>query len=285
MGRITVTTAAGARALTSLEAVKLELCITHAEHDEFLRSLITQASSVWEGLGVYPREAVTEDLPAFGSTVLRLERAPLVLVSEVRWQTSALAAATYSIHSEEHAHLWRDEGWQSTEVYRAGLVRALTPAPPKQDWHVDYTAGWLVPGAEMRAATTLSAIASDSSFNDSAGNFPLLVAGDTIRASGWATAGNNGTKTIASRTATKLIVEESLADEADGQNRSLEFGNLPPLLERAVIVTVKAWYLGRKRDPNVRSEKLGAFFSAQYNAHAIPPEARALASDWVSAWA
>lgn len=286
MNQITVTTAAVWRDLTTLEAVKRELCIEHADHDEWLRVLVAEASEVLEEHTgrVIAREAVTEDLPAYGRTTLRLERTPLVLVSEVRFDAEVIAATDYSIHDAATSQLWRDASWTSTEVIRADLTRYLGPDPPKNLWHVDYVAGWIVPRADLFGVSTIQAIASDDSYNDSASDFPLLVVGDTFLATGFANAGNNGTKTVATRTAAKITVDESLTDEAAGVTVNLGFRNLPRPLERAAVVTVKSWYMGRKRDPSVVTEKIGSFYSAKYEARAIPKEAQELASPWVCSW-
>lgn len=67
------------------------------------------------------------------------------------------------------------------------------------------------------AAATISAEASDNSFNDTAAGFPALSVGDKISVAGFTTAGNNGVARVVSRTASKIVVSGlTLTDEALG---------------------------------------------------------------------
>ncbi len=56
-------------------------------------------------------------------------------------------------------------------------------------------------------ATTISAASADNSFNDSGSGFGSVVAGQWIKVSGFATAGNNGFFKVVTKTTGKLVVE------------------------------------------------------------------------------
>lgn len=63
-------------------------------------------------------------------------------------------------------------------------------------------------------ASTISFANADSSINDTASGLPLLNVGETITVSG--TANNDGTYTVVSSTAAKIVVEEAITTEAAG---------------------------------------------------------------------
>lgn len=67
----------------------------------------------------------------------------------------------------------------------------------------------------------VSADTADDSYNLGAGTWPLLHAGDLVTFSGFTDPLNNGVKTVLSRTNTKLMVLENLANEAAGDNVNL----------------------------------------------------------------
>jgi hypothetical protein len=78
-------------------------------------------------------------------------------------------------------------------------------------------------------ADTVSAAASDDSINDSGSGFPVVVPGQWVRVSGFATAANNGVFRVASRTASKIVFDRklgsaslALTDEAAGEDVSLK---------------------------------------------------------------
>lgn len=62
--------------------------------------------------------------------------------------------------------------------------------------------------------TDISAANSDSSFNSAGSGFPAFVVGQWIQVSGFATAANNGFFRVVSRTASKIVVNGTLTDEA-----------------------------------------------------------------------
>jgi hypothetical protein len=74
------------------------------------------------------------------------------------------------------------------------------------------------PTAALRNIATVSAAAADDSYNDATEDLSVFKAGDLILVSGFSEAANNGLKHVVSATANKMIVEESLADDAAGDD-------------------------------------------------------------------
>ena len=66
---------------------------------------------------------------------------------------------------------------------------------------------WAVAALVTYAAATISASSTDNSLNDSGAGFPALSTGDTISIAGFITnPGNNGTATVVTRTASKIVI-------------------------------------------------------------------------------
>ncbi len=70
---------------------------------------------------------------------------------------------------------------------------------------------------EQIVADTISAAATDDSFNDSASGFNFQP-GDVVRVTGFTTGGNNSTFTVLTATAAKITVDGALTDEAEGDD-------------------------------------------------------------------
>lgn len=59
--------------------------------------------------------------------------------------------------------------------------------------------------------------------------------------------------------------------------------NLPGVIERACIDTVKSWFLARERDPVIKSEKLGdwqASYGGMYSTDGLPASVAQMLSSW-----
>jgi hypothetical protein len=81
-------------------------------------------------------------------------------------------------------------------------------------------------GAATVTASTISAAASDNSFNDSGAGFGSLAAGDWVYASGFTATADNGFFKIVSKTDSKIVVSGgTLTDEASGSSRTIKQGD------------------------------------------------------------
>lgn len=109
-------------------------------------------------------------------------------------------------------------------------------------WEVDYWAGYLMPSDDI-SSSAVSALASDNSFNLSSGQWPYLRAGDWVKVAGFTleTVLNTRHK-VASRTATKLIVETAIASDdpntSPNNTITVQVQTLPGDLERACVLLV-----------------------------------------------
>lgn len=164
---LTITTPASSIRLTSLEFVKAELNITDQTSDLQIRRIINQASSFIQSYTnrVFCRETVTETLGANGDVLLILERTPIVSVNAISFDGTTIGSTTFSIEDADAGFLFRDVGWQDTQIWRSDITLQPTHRFRKK-WSVSYTAGYIchastdtgelnIPDDVERAATDL----------------------------------------------------------------------------------------------------------------------------------
>jgi len=286
---------------TTLAHVKSELSLTDVieSRDEVLSRMIEDASAAIVSYcdRAFARETVTEKLEGYDRTLMMLDRTPLVEVSEVRYKGDVVSPASgfdqdagWSLHDPSAGFLFRQDLFTSTQPRRTWIETEIQPMAGRQDWHIDYTGGYLMPGDNLVASGTMSAAAADNSFNlpeDDDEYFAIIVAGEVIRTSGFTDPANNGKHTVVSRTPTKLVVASTLVDETASGFHRLTCQTLPADLERRCLDTVKSWYLWVKRDTSITSERLGdwsaAYASAPFLAadnYGLPPMVTAGLQKW-----
>jgi hypothetical protein len=286
---------------TTLAKVKNELALTdvNADRDDVLSRMIEDASAaiVTYCDRAFAREDVTEQLQGYDRTIMMLDRTPLVLVREVRYKGAVVSPASgfdndagWRMQDPSAGFLFRQDLFTSTQPRQTFIETEIMPMQGRQDWHVDYVGGYLMPGENLVASGVMSAAASDNSFNlpeDDDTYFPIIVAGETIRMSGFTESANNGKHVVVSRTPTKLVVESTLVDEPASGIHRLTCSTLPADLERRCIETVKAWFLWVKRDTSITAERLGdwqaSYASAPFLAadnYGLPPIVLAGLQKW-----
>lgn len=220
---ITFATLPRTRLLSTRARVYARLGITgeDAKTDALLAAASDEAVTVL-GYGI-ARAEVIETFAGGGWQEQVLGWAPLLELVSATYEGGAMDLADVAIVNPE-----------------AGIVRAFSgfTRGDRLDYALRCWAGWLTPADDL-AGTTYSVVASDSSLNDSASGFPLLRPGDRIVVAGFTTAANNGTFTVVSRTAAKVVVAEAgLVDEAAGDAVTIAVSNLPADIEQAVIERV-----------------------------------------------
>lgn len=270
---ITVSTVAPTLDLTTVAAVKAELGGTFsAADDALLAILVKQMSSAIVAYThrVFARETLTETLPGFGGIHLQLARTPVVEVTAVTDQNSAVIT-DYAVASADRGWLYRRLGWSWSAQSYGGLAAGGAwldmgyPLPGQEEPHysVAYTGGYILPSQYM-APTTVSVDATDDSFNDSASGFPaLLKAGDIVETSGFVNAVNNARHLVSSATTAKIVTTSALTTEAaPGTATSIKFR--PPSahrpfddVEKACIEAVKSAWLTRTTDGNIVEKHAG----------------------------
>jgi hypothetical protein len=147
---ITVIEAASNALLTTRETVKRELSITTTDEDEIISDLIVRASSAIarETRRVFGVETVTETMDGTGSRLLGLTRTPIVEVTEVTEDGTAIT--DWLIEDAEAGALYRPSGWGisgglrmwGTEAFASGYI---LPGYRDQRYSVTYRAGYLLP--------------------------------------------------------------------------------------------------------------------------------------------
>lgn len=285
---ITVTTRPLKTRLASLAAVKADIKLT-TETDQRLIELIDTASDTIRTHcnRLFGRAVYSETVRGYGTTHIMVSRLPLVALGTITLDGEAVTDV--SIEDAEAGLIYRRFGWRWGAQLGWALSDYHVPHSEHPEYVVPYTAGWLLPDDDL-TAVDLAVDATDDSFNVTASVMPLLVLGDQIVTSGFANAANNGTFTVVSRTATKVIVSDgaALVTEAAGAEddpKTLAVRTLPYQVERAAVAIVKSQVFGRGRDPRVSAKSVGGL-SISYAGQsagqvALPLEALQLLSKFV----
>ena len=265
---MTLIGAAAAKGYTTRARVKAQLgdlVQADSASDAVLDALILAASRAIDSYcsRTFGRDRVSEDLTAEGSVWLTLDRTPVLTVTQVLCDSAPVL--DWTLTDPEAGILYRRTGFLNVLGPRElGWPNAAPPLatdlPPR--YHVDYIGGFLLPADDVEVKT-INVTASDQSYQDSASGLPLLVAGDSILASGFTNAKNNGWKTVVTATSSLITVtsDPAVVDEvapgAMGGSRSLRVSTLPADLEQACLETVKEFWHSRQRDPDVTSKRVG----------------------------
>lgn len=292
---ITVTTRALRTELVTADDVKRLLfdsvATSSGQLDANLADLIRRASAAVQTYCSRPfaREVYSETAPGYGSIELMLSRTPIIRLGTITYRSDPITDA--SIADALVGTLYRELGWDATPTLGWNITDFEYPNAQQPYFTVAYTAGYLLSGDNL-ASTAIIVTSSDSSFNLVSSGFPLLSSGDVIDTTGFAQAVNNGRFTVASRTASKITVAETLVGEgstttATSTGTRMFVRTLPGDIEAATLEAIRAWYLGRARDPNVESRSVGDL-SVSYRGGwgavpvgALPYTAQALLAPWV----
>ncbi len=246
--RLEVVTEPQTQILTTLGRLKANLDDCDPEHDSLFNLLIQVMSDhIRARLGpILARAEVREVFHGQGGVDRLLALTPARLVEEVLLDGDVqdLTDDEVAILDAEVGILRRAEGWTKTT---------------KPLWAVRYWGGWFLPGDDIVSNTGISAAAGDQSLNLAAGAWPLVVPGERVLVSGMGEAGNNGTFTVVSRTAAKIIFADGsgIVDEAAGDAATVRVRDLPWDLEWATILLVRDAFRSRKRSGTVTREKVG----------------------------
>lgn len=256
---ILVTTKALNNGLVTLADLKVAIA-PGDDDDTFLTSLIERVSTRMESITNrrFAREAITETINGSGRTDIMLSRFPIVNISEIRFNDSAIDSSEYKQLGS--GILFREAGWTENLMVAEAITVNPLNMPGDISWEFDYTSGFLLPTDDF-SSTLITADASGKTFTLSSGSWPLFVDGDSITFSGWADSDLNITFTIASRTAAVVTVDETVANEAEGQTIAVVAGNrsqrVPDDLEDACIDSVNTRFGKRSKDGTIKSEKIG----------------------------
>jgi len=150
---VTVVTPAATTLLTVLDRVQAELGLAAGTDEDILHDLIDRASSAIarETGRVFGRETVTETLDGSGSRLLPLSRTPVVSVSAVTEDGTAIT--DYSVEDADAGALYRADGWGrsgglrmwGTEAFSSGYI---LPGYQDRRYSVTYVAGYKLPAED-----------------------------------------------------------------------------------------------------------------------------------------
>jgi hypothetical protein len=244
---ISILTAPKSTQLTLLATVKTELGVSGSADDALINTLIDQASSMIETYAHRPfyRAQFSEQLASSKTTRMVLSRLPVLQLDAITYDGGAETVADYAIENAESGFVYLSTGFSTTG----------SPV----EWVFSYRAGYLLPGDDV-ASTAVNVSSVDDSYNDVATTPTIpanLVAGDKITVAGYTNTANNGIKTVVSATSTKIIVEETLITEAEGNAITMAVRNLPEVIERIALDLTKMSYQTRKQNSSLSSLKVG----------------------------
>ncbi len=157
---ITVDVAASETDLTAKAAFKVEMSISGAGDDDFINTLIAQASdAIRKFCGrKFERETITETLPGTGTTRLWLTRTPISSITSVTVDNATVASDEYTIEDSEAGLLLRhDDGsppapksWALPGMLQWGLSRVPVKESGSNNITIAYISGYLLPSEDGR---------------------------------------------------------------------------------------------------------------------------------------
>jgi len=247
--------------MTTLGAVKTSLEIPTATtvDDTFLNTLIERVSEeiVTFTNRDFARAFITEKLESDTTTRMLLDYTPVAFIDKIFFKDVEVTdLKNISILDADAGIIINRDFWRNT-FFGIGIEASKRPQDGLPDHQIDYTAGFLMPDDDISQNTDISADSSDNSFNIVSAEFPLLVAGDLVKVSGFVAAANNNTFIVVSRTATKVIVSATLVTEAASPAIDFNSRTFPREIEQAAIEVVTSLFRDRLRNKNIKSEKLG----------------------------
>lgn len=259
--------------LTTLARVKSDMRITVTKYDTVLTDLIADASSTLIKEIGYPlfRAKVRESLVGEGHSELMLSRTPVAYVESVAVDGEVVPSDQFTVEPDIGLAI-HETAWPNTKHIGAWITPFELPDAGRFKVAVEYWGGALGPDDNVVASgMAVDGVGKEFVFTDP----PLVVPGDVIEAIGFGEPDNNGQFTVVSRSETGITVSADLVTEAAAPGAAqLLVRNLSRALERLCIDTVRAWFKGLDRDPNITSERIGdwsATYASGEQAHELPP--------------
>ena len=242
--------------------VKLDLGITSPARDSQIEEYIEEISSdIVAYCGrEFARASVVERLSGDGSRSLMVSLTPIVECSDVAYRSCSFA--DFLVYNADAGILYHANTFRDTRPVRQQIEPHIVNDLAAIDFSATYTGGYLMPGDDVLASGTLSVVASGI-LRLSAGEWPILVSGDVIRTTGFATASNNRRMTVQALDGLDCIVAETLVDETEGAIVLVRVRTLPASLNGIARQLTRDRFLARNRDGDVVSEKIGDW-SATY---------------------
>ena len=269
---INVITRAPSILLSTLDRVKVELGITDTSADDPLFNMLARASSAitrecYGGTGKsFGVQTVQETLKGTGSQILALSLSPVLAVTQVLQDTEVLDPLDpdqgYSIEDADAGALYRPCGWGQTVAllswgWESYSSRYILPGGTQSlRYTVTYTAGYFLPIQEQ------------------------YILGDRV----------TGTGAFYDTTAGVVLdsaIPPTVPNVPPILNTPASLADAPPLpgdVEQACLMTVRAWWFVRQRDPSITSERTAdqqvTYNLSQLDAASLPAGALRLLRDY-----
>lgn len=145
---LTVTTPGTFTDLCELDKVKNELGISGAGDDAMLTELIVDVTQILQEYcqRIFATQTYRETVPGYGGTNLVLSVIPIISITQILRDTSAIT--DFTVIEPEAGILWRQSGW-GWSIQFAGNTLVAHPYPnsEKYEYAVDYVAGYVMPEA------------------------------------------------------------------------------------------------------------------------------------------
>lgn len=227
----------------NLAQAKIAAAILGNTDDGLLQVLITAAREQAETITHRALVTSTWDLtldafPESSEEAIELPLPPLQSVMSITYldgdgATQIMDSGDYAVDtSSEPGSVYPAYGasWPSTQDVRNAVT-------------VRFVAGYPITSV---AASTISAAATDDSFNDSASGFGSFKAGQGITVAGFTETANNGEFFITLATAAKLTTSGSLTLEASGDAVTIQAAACPRGIQQWILARVCSLYEQRE---------------------------------------
>lgn len=144
MNIITVCSTATYDKFASVDQLKTLLGVTSTADDALMDELLVRASGAIETYVGYPlrKQTYLEQVPAYGTLYLQLDRVPIQSVTVVKQGNAALASTEYQVTDPLAGELYRESGWSWTAGMRTEMVQHVVPGSESKIWEVEYVAGY-----------------------------------------------------------------------------------------------------------------------------------------------
>jgi len=144
---LTVVAAADNYRMATLEMIKEDLNITGGTEDDELYRVLDQASAfIVKYTGrKFARETVTELLEGTNSPILLLERTPIVTITTITDNGTAIGSTEYFIEDADVGTLFRQVGWRKDKFYHPNTIDLFPTSWAKHNWSVTYCGGFVLP--------------------------------------------------------------------------------------------------------------------------------------------
>lgn len=134
-------------ALTTLSDVETELGDT-SPADAYIQRLINAVSeqiAAYCGRTFYYEEAIEEDVPGYGNTLIHVSRTPLLSIDSITFEGSTVDSDDYSIYSADAGSIFTSYGWYWTACSNTSPAPIGLVGTEDKDYTVTYDGGYVTP--------------------------------------------------------------------------------------------------------------------------------------------